>query len=143
MTTNAYNSRGQLLSTTDPLGETFTMTYDTNGYLRAIVGPLGPANDTKSFAYDVVGRLKAFTNTDGYSLTYSYDNLDRLTNITYPDGTFDVFTFSNLDLVVAARPPGTPDRQHLRLPAPAHCHARPARTRHSLPVLRLRCCVGV
>jgi YD repeat-containing protein len=101
MTTNAYNSRGQLLSTTDPLGETFTMTYDTNGYLRAIVGPLGPANDTKSFAYDVVGRLKAFTNTDGYSLTYSYDNLDRLTNITYPDGTFDVFTFSNLDLVVA------------------------------------------
>jgi len=101
MTTNTYNPRGQLLTTTDPLGETYTCSYDADGYLRAIVGPLGAASDTMNFGYDVVGRITAFTNTDGYTLKYSYDNLDRLTNITYPDGTFDVFTFSNLDLVVA------------------------------------------
>jgi RHS repeat-associated protein len=99
MTTNIYNARGQLLQTTDPLGETTTLTYDANGYLIAAVGPLGAASDTMGFSYDAVGRIRAITNTDGYTLTFAHDNLDRLTNLTYPDGTFEAFTYSNLDLV--------------------------------------------
>ena len=75
------------------------LTYDTNGYLLAVVGPLGAATDTIGFSYDIVGRVHAVTNTDGYTLVCAYDNLDRLTNVTYPDGTFEAFTYSNLDLV--------------------------------------------
>ena len=43
MTTNTYNPRGQLLTTRDPLGETFTLTYDANGYLRAMDRRAPPA----------------------------------------------------------------------------------------------------
>ena len=98
VTTNTYNARGQLLTTTNAKGETTRMAYDANGYRLTIVGPLGAANDTISFSYDSMGRIHSQTNTDGYTLTYGYDNLDRLTNITYPDGTFQAFTYSNLDI---------------------------------------------
>jgi RHS repeat-associated protein len=101
VSTMTYNSRGQLLTSTDAKGETTTFTYDANGYLTAMVGPLGGTNDTITLSHDAVGRLRSFTNTDGYTLAYSYDNLDRLTNITYPDGTFESFTYSNLDPVQA------------------------------------------
>jgi RHS repeat-associated protein len=99
MTTNTYNARGQLLTTTDPKGETTTLTYDANGYLLTVVGPLGATTDTFGFSYDIIGRVHAVTNTDGYTLIYDYDNLDRLTNISYPDATFEAFTYGNLDLV--------------------------------------------
>jgi len=97
LTTNTYNARGQLLTTTDPKNETTTLTYDTNGYLLSVVGPLGPS-DTFSFTYDSVGRVQTATDPDDYTITNSYDNLDRLTNVTYPDGTFTAFIYNKLDL---------------------------------------------
>jgi RHS repeat-associated protein len=98
MTTNTYNARGQLLTTTNPKGETQAFSYDTtNGYLLAIDGPLPGTNDLTRFTYDAVGRARTVTDVDGYTLAFAYDNLDRLTNITYPDGTFEAFTFDRLD----------------------------------------------
>jgi RHS repeat-associated protein len=99
LTTNSYSARGQLLTTTNPKNETTTLTYDTNGYLFSIDGPLPGTNDTTSFTYDAVGRAQTVTGPDGYTLAYGYDNLDRLTNITYPDGTFEAFTYERLDRV--------------------------------------------
>jgi RHS repeat-associated protein len=99
MTTNTYNARGEMLTTSDPAGETTSFSYDTNGYLLSVTGPLPGPNDTVSFTYDSVGRVRTYTDQDGYSVTNSYDNLDRLTNITYPDGTFMAVTYSNLDRV--------------------------------------------
>ena len=99
MTTNIYNPRGQLLTTTNPRGETRKYNYDTNGYLLSIDGPLPGTNDVTSFTYDVVGRVRTTTGPDGYTLTYGYDNLARLTNITYPDATFEAFAYKYLDRV--------------------------------------------
>jgi YD repeat-containing protein len=99
MTTNTYNPRGQLLTTTNPRGETRTCNYDTNGYLLSVDSPLPGTNDATSFTYDSVGRVRTTTGPDGYTLTYGYDNLDRLTNITYPDGTLEAFAYTNLDRV--------------------------------------------
>lgn len=101
LTTNTYNARGQILSTTDAKGETTTFAYDTNGYLLSVTGPLQTANDIIGFNYDGFGRVHALTNVDGYTLIYSYDNMDRVTQITHPDGTFEAFTYSNLDLAVS------------------------------------------
>ena len=99
LTTNSYNARGQVLTTTNPKNETTTFNYDTNGYLLSIDGPLTGTNDTTSFTYDAVGRIQTTTAPDGYTLAYAHDNLDRLTNVTYPDTTFEAFTYDRLDRV--------------------------------------------
>jgi RHS repeat-associated protein len=99
MTTNSYNSRGQLLATSNPKGETTSFVYDTNGYLVAVDGPLPGTADTVTFMYDSMGRVRAFSSTDGYSITNSYDNFDRLTNTVYPDGTSMILTYDKLDRV--------------------------------------------
>lgn len=96
-TTNTYNVRGQLLSTSNARGEVTTYAYDTSGYLLAIDGSLPGDGDTIRYGYDRFGRIRSVTDTDGYTLAYSYDNLDRLTNVSYPDGTFTTVTFNKLD----------------------------------------------
>lgn len=99
MTTNTYNTRGQLLTTTDPKGETTSFNYDANGYLLAIDGPLAGSSDSISFGYDALGRVRTFTDLDGYTVTNSHDNFDRLTSVQYPDGTSLTLTYDKLDRV--------------------------------------------
>jgi RHS repeat-associated protein len=99
LTTNTYNARGQILTTTNPRGETRTYSYDTNGYLLSVDGPLPGSADSLAFTYDAVGRLQTARDTDGYTVTNYYDNLDRLTNVIHPDGTFSSFTYDKLDCV--------------------------------------------
>ena len=74
-----------------------TYHYDTNGYLRAITGPLS-ATDTTTFTYDAFGRIQTVTDNSGYTLTYDYDAADRLTTITFPDATTVQFAYILLDL---------------------------------------------
>ena len=97
-TTNTYNTRGQLLATINPKNETNSYIYDTNGYLQTITGPLQTTNDVTSFTYDAFGRVRTFTDTEGYTLTYDYDALDRPTRITFPDQTYEQKVYDRLDL---------------------------------------------
>lgn len=97
MTTNTYNPRGQLLTSTNPRQETHTFEYDQKGYLITIDGPLPGTTDSSHFTYDEIGRLRTVTNPDGYSVTNTYDNFDRLIKTVFPDGTFTEATFDKLD----------------------------------------------
>lgn len=93
VTTLTYNAAGQLTSSTDPLGNTWTYYYPPQsavGYLRSIVGPAAPQVPTYSFTYDGYGRLYTSTGPDGVKLTYSYDAADRLTTTLFPDQTTEV-----------------------------------------------------
>lgn len=101
MTTNTYNPRGQLLTTTNPKQATQTYRYDDNGFLRAVDGPLSGVDDSLIFDYDDVGRLSSLTDPDSYTLTFTHDRLDRIRAVTYPDGTSTSFDFEKLDLVVS------------------------------------------
>ncbi|MEI9999728.1 MAG: hypothetical protein WDO13_11505 [Verrucomicrobiota bacterium] len=88
-----YNSQGQVLTSTDPKGETTTIAYDGSGYLTSVTGPISGA--TTTYTYDSVGRVHTVTDSEGYTLTNAYDNLDRLTSTTYPDGTSDQTLYDN------------------------------------------------
>src|SRR5262249_4973611 len=92
--------RGQLLTQTDPKSETTTYTYDTNGYLVAVDGPLPGTNDVVSATYDSFGRLRTKTDVSGYTVTLEHDSMDRITKITHPDSTFEQITYDRLDPVV-------------------------------------------
>jgi len=101
-TTNSYNSRGQIVSTCDPLGELTTFNYDGNGYLTNVTGHLQNSSDVTSLTYDTAGRVQTATDTGGYTVTYGYDAANRVTNITFPDGTTKQSVYGNLDLVASS-----------------------------------------
>ena len=84
VTVYSYNAAGQVLSETNPKNETTSYTYDTNGYLTSVDGPLPGPGDTTSWAYDAMGRLRTKTDVDGYTLKFDYDALDRVTRVTFP-----------------------------------------------------------
>jgi len=99
-TTYTYNSFGELLTLTDPDNKVWTRTYDTDGYLTEIDGPLAGNNDKTTFTYDGFGRLYTVTNSTGYTITYNYDNANRITQVTYLDGTFEKTTYNKLDAIM-------------------------------------------
>ena len=97
-TTFLYNAAGQVTSSTDPLGNTWTRAYSSSGYLTQITGPSAPQTPTYSFSYDTFGRVSSLTDASGETVSYSYDAGDRLTQALFPDGTSKSLGYTLLDL---------------------------------------------
>ena len=100
-TAYTYNAQGQRLTVTTPARASVTenrttmFSYDTNGYLQSVTGPI--AGDVMSWTYDAYGRPRTSTDADSYTVTYDYDALDRQTKATYPDGTYQETIYNRLD----------------------------------------------
>jgi RHS repeat-associated protein len=92
----AYNTAGQLTQHTDALGHITSLTYDSDGHLNTITGPISTAKYT--LAYDNVSRVASVTDPAGGTVHYSYDAADRQTQATYPDGTTAKWAYTLLDL---------------------------------------------
>ncbi|MFZ0641082.1 MAG: IPT/TIG domain-containing protein [Candidatus Acidiferrales bacterium] len=74
-TTYTYNSFGEVLTMTDPLGNVTTNTYDSHGDLLTVTTPKPNSSTSASetqFAYNSLGELTQIT-----------DPLNRITKITY------------------------------------------------------------
>ena len=105
-TSYAYNSYGQILKVTDPLGNATNYNYgiisgeSVPAYLTSVDGPMTGSSDLTSYTYDGAGRLQTKTNSQGYTITYAYDNANRPTQTTYPNGTSETIGYANLDAVV-------------------------------------------
>jgi RHS repeat-associated protein len=95
-----YNNFGQLLTLTDANGDVWTRTYNANGFLTQIDGPLPGTADATTFTYDGFNRLYSATDSEGYTKVFSYDNADRITQITYPDASTEQTVYNKLDAVM-------------------------------------------
>lgn len=80
VTTIAYNTFGQPLSVQGPIATEppTTFAYDTNGNLVTTTDPLGNATQR---IYDAVSRLTALTDPRGLQTQFRYDGLNRVTEI--------------------------------------------------------------
>src|SRR5262249_16138648 len=96
----AYNNFGQLTNLTDANGNVTTRSYDPDGYLTEIDGPLPGNNDKTTFNFDGYGWLYTRTDSMGYTRTFSHDLMDRRTQITYLDGTSEQIIYNRLDAVL-------------------------------------------
>lgn len=79
--TQGYNAQHRLISATDPLGNTLTSVYDSNGVdLLFEIPPTGPVQ--KVFSY-VSGKhaVASVSNVLGEVVSYSYNALGLVTNI--------------------------------------------------------------
>jgi len=80
----AYNSVGQRVALTDPLGRKTAYEYDTLGRPRRAVRPDGTSVEA---AYDAEGRVRELKDAEGRATRFSYDRLGRATGATYADGS--------------------------------------------------------
>ncbi|WP_041973793.1 chitobiase/beta-hexosaminidase C-terminal domain-containing protein [Geobacter sp. OR-1] len=82
LTRYAYNPLGELLSTTDHIGNTTTHSYDTLGRKTKVVDPdLG----TRTSSYDRVGNIISTTDAKGTTTRYLFDPMNRVTLVDYPN----------------------------------------------------------
>jgi YD repeat-containing protein len=89
VTSYAYDAKGNLTATTDPLGYTTRTQYDGLDRPTVVTDALGrspgdPQHSTVT-AYDALGRVTAVTDPLGRTINYQYDNLGRKTAQLLPD----------------------------------------------------------
>ena len=89
-TTNyTYDPFGNLLTTTDPLGNVVAMSYNIRGFKTGMTDPdLG----SWSYTYNELGQLTSQTDAKGQATSYTYDVLGRLTKRGQP-GKTDTWTY--------------------------------------------------
>ncbi len=96
VTTFTYDSRGNMLTATNPLSQTTTYTYDSFGQMTSQTDPLG---HTEHMEYDVNGNLTAMINAAGERTTYEYDAIGRRTASVDPLGRRSTVEYDELDRV--------------------------------------------
>jgi len=84
------DTRGRLLTITDPLGHQKSASYDATGMQNrhSVTTPdANGVNRTTTFVYDPVGRVQSITDPTGRVVTTAYDALNRVTSTTGPLAT--------------------------------------------------------
>jgi len=77
-----YTSLGQAETVTDALGRETSVTYNSQGLMTRITDANNKYTD---FTYDARGRLTSTTNALNYTTSYEYDLNNRLEKIIHPD----------------------------------------------------------
>ncbi len=94
ITTNVYDTAGNLSSITNPAGHVTTLlNYDPHGRVGQIVSPDGTVTN---LAYTARGWLATRTVTDGAiteTTTFDYAGSGQVKKITQPDGTWTSYTY--------------------------------------------------
>lgn len=79
--TATYAPNGDILTSTDPKGNTFIYSYDSYGNPLSVTGP---NNYHASLGYDARGNLVSLTDARGNNDSLEYDILNRLKKVTDP-----------------------------------------------------------
>jgi RHS repeat-associated protein len=93
LTQYTYNTRGQVLTKTDPLNKVTNFNYSTtNETLTSVVDDSGRLGPTVSYTYDSYGDPITVTDPDGHVTNSTYDLLRRVTKVASPYGLLPAVT---------------------------------------------------
>lgn len=95
--TLTYNTSNNLTRVTDALGRTTTAIYDDLGNVLEVVNPAG---GSITFAYDSHGRQMSETGLRGDATTFTYDETSLPTIVSFADGTTRSFEYNAFGQVV-------------------------------------------
>ena len=88
ISTYTYNSKGQVLTSTDATNAITTYAYDpVTSDLLSVTYPKNStsgANPVYTYSRDSAGRVASVIDPLNNTTTYTYDNLDRITTVTLP-----------------------------------------------------------
>lgn len=100
VTSYAFDANNNLLSLTDPKSATRSWTYEERNL--KVSKSMPDANDTCSYSYDALGRLKQEIRQDSSTVTLSFDLAGRMTTRTYSDSTADTFSYDEASRLISA-----------------------------------------
>lgn len=111
--TNSYDSRNQLISTTDVHGKVVSYNYDEVG--RRTKVKLDNVVKT-GYVYDQIGRIAQITDQNNQAFSFGYDNANRLTAKVRPNGVSTIYEYDGMSRIKRIKDlnPGTVyfDRQY-------------------------------
>ena len=90
VTQYAFDVRGLLVMTIDPLHNVSSATYDSEDNLRSVTGP---TNLTDTFNYDSQGNLLTSTNALGQTTQFKYGSNDLMTGMTDANGNATSYAY--------------------------------------------------
>jgi len=88
-----YDSQGQVLTTADGNGNTTANAYDVLGRLVAVIDPNGFAT---TYTYDKANNVIQTTDAEEHSTHYKYDHANRLTEVIDALGNRTSYTYNAL-----------------------------------------------
>jgi RHS repeat-associated protein len=100
--TMVYDASGRMSSRVEPRGNVTgadpddyrtSFTYDDADQLLTASDPLG---NTTTRAYDVAGNLSSLTDARSETTAYGYDDADRLISVTAPDSTVTAYGYDEV-----------------------------------------------
>jgi RHS repeat-associated protein len=90
VTTFGYNNLGELISITDSLKNTTLITYTPAGLIQTVTDA---QHNTTTYAYDVRGNRLSVSDPAGNTSYFGYDLMNRLVTIKYADSSTIQFTY--------------------------------------------------
>jgi RHS repeat-associated protein len=100
VTDYGYDANNNLLTLTDPKNATRSWTYDQRDL--KVTKSMPDANDTCSYQYDALRRIKLETRQDNSTVQLTYDLAGRMTARAYSDSTTDTFTYDEASRLLSA-----------------------------------------
>lgn len=85
----AYDGNHNLTSIIDPMNRTATIGYDGNNNLTSIVTPVS----TETFTYNADGNPASFTDANNNITTYDYDGNGYVSSVNFPVGDPDTYVY--------------------------------------------------
>jgi YD repeat-containing protein len=85
-TSTTYDGLGDVLSSTDGMGNTISYQYDALGRQVSTSQVVQNQTRTTTTSYDAYGRVLSTTDALGYTTSYSYNLATHTTTVTTPDG---------------------------------------------------------
>jgi RHS repeat-associated protein len=98
-----YDSSGNLLSSTDALGNTTAFTYELAfNKLTSAVDPLGNATH---FTYDPHGNLLTRNDANGHTTSFAYNSFGQVTEVTDPAGQKTTLAYDSFGNLISTSDP--------------------------------------
>jgi YD repeat-containing protein len=92
-----YNSLNRLTQEIGASSQTTAYTYDNQGNVTGIDGPLSGTTDVTVNAYDALNRLTQMTNPLSGVVGYGYNGVDQLTSVTDPRTLVTSYSYDGLN----------------------------------------------
>jgi YD repeat-containing protein len=105
VTTNTYDTKGNLLTTKTPLGNTTTFTYDTKGELLTIKDP---RLNVTTLTYTTAGLLASIKDAQNNVTQFQYDARVNRTAVIDPLNQTTSYTFDNMNRLTKITYPTSP-----------------------------------